>query len=162
LKLLLDAHKEGIPTYVAIAPVYPECDYKDMLEVFNAVKEANPLTYFMEPVNIRLGVAQRIQEEVRKTGNEIDMTPYTDRAKWAEYAISKLLDAERAAAATGVLDRLHLWPDHRDLGAKKVVNAQSNIWSHPSGMSYPEWLESCWNRISEWPGKPRNGAGGGS
>lgn len=32
--------------------------------------------------------------------------------------------------------------------------AQSNVWSHPSGRSYPDWLEFCWNRISEWPGKP--------
>ena len=131
LKLLLDAHEEGIPTFVAVAPVFPECGYEGMLEVFNAVKEANPVTIFMEPVNIRLGIAQRIQEEARRVKKDIDMTPYTDKAAWAEYAISTLLDAERAAEDAGVLDRLHLWPDHDDLGAKKVRKAQEAVWDHP-------------------------------
>ncbi len=153
LKLLLDAHKEGIPTFVAVAPVFPECGYEGMVEVFNAVKEADPVTIFMEPVNIRLGIAQRIQEQALEVGKEIDMTPYTDKEAWAKYAIDTLRDAERAAEAAGVLDRLHLWPDYDDLGAKKVRKAQAEVWDHPSGMSYDAWLDSKWNRISEWPGK---------
>lgn len=163
LKLLLDAHAEGIPTFAAIAPVFPECGYAGMLDVFNAVKAADPVTLFMEPVNIRLGIAQRIQQEAQKVGREIDMSPYRNEDNaWSEYAVKALLDAERAAEAAGVRDRLHLWPDHDSLGAAKVVKAQAKVWSHPSGMSYTEWLASYWNRISEWPGKPPIDLGGGS
>lgn len=153
LKLLQDAHAAGIPTFVAVAPVFPEVGYEGMLEVFNAVKEVDPVTIFMEPVNIRLGIAQRIQEEARKIGRDIDMTPFKDPKAWSEYAIPTLLDAERAAETVGVSDRLHLWPDHDALGAAKVVKAQSKGWNHPSGMTYEQWLDSWWSRVSEWPGK---------
>ncbi len=153
LKLLQDAHAQGISTFVAVAPVFPECGYDGMLEVFNAVKEVDPVTIFMEPVNIRLGVAQRIQEEARRLGREINITPFKDSKAWSEYAIRTLLDAERVAGAVGLSDRLHLWPDHDALGAAKVVKAQSKDWNHPSGTTYKQWLESWWNRISEWPGK---------
>lgn len=165
LKLLQDAHAEGIPTFVAVAPVFPECGYDGMLEVFNAVKEVGPVTLFMEPVNIRLGVAERIKkqaeelnEAAKESGNpgkflDVDITPFKDSKAWSDYAIRTLLDAERVADAAGVRDRLHLWPDHDDLGAAAVVEAQSKVWSHPSGMNYMQWLESNWNRVSNWPGK---------
>jgi len=112
LKLLQDAHAEGIPTFVAVAPVFPECGYQGMLDVFNAVKEVDPVTLFMEPVNIRLGIAERIREKALSIGRDIDMTPYGGGDAWVNYAIRTLLDAERAADAAGVRDRLHLWPDH--------------------------------------------------
>ena len=156
LELLKDAHAAGIPTFVAIAPVFPECSFDDMLDVFNAVKEAKPLTYYMEPVNIRIGIAERIEAEANKISRHIDITPYKDKPAWAEYAIGSLLDAERAADMAGVRDRLHLWPDHADLGAARVVKAQAKVWDHPSGLTYVKWLESYWYRISEWPGKASN------
>jgi DNA repair photolyase len=78
LKLLTDAHAAGIHTYVAVAPVYPEIGYEGMLEVFRAVKAANPWTVFMEPVNLKLQIAERVQRSARERGEEIDMTPYTD------------------------------------------------------------------------------------
>ena len=149
LNLLLDANAAGINTYVAVAPVFPECGYQGMLDVFKAVKEANPCTFFMEPVNIRLGIAQRIQKEAAKLGREINMTPYTNSIAWSEYAISALRDAERAATEAGVLDRLHLWPDHEALGSQLVLRNQSDPHA------YLKWLNSYWNRISEWPGKDR-------
>ncbi len=147
LKLLTDAHAAGIPTFVAVAPVYPEVGYEGMLEVFQAVKKAEPWTIYMEPVNIRLGIVDRIREEAASVGRDIDLTPFTDGVAWAKYAISTLRDAERAATAAGVRDRLHLWPDHEALGAKAVISRQSD----PA--AYLRWLETCWNRISEWPGK---------
>jgi len=147
LQLLTDAHAAGIHTYVAVAPVFPEVGYKGMLEVFQAVKAARPHTVFLEPVNLRLGIAERIQLEARKLGRVIDMTPYIDSAAWAVYAVQTLRDAERAAKKAGVMDRLHLWPDHDALSSKKVVGKQSD----PE--AYLKWLQGYWNRISEWPGK---------
>lgn len=147
LKLLTDAHEAGINTYVAVAPVFPECGYEGMLEVFNAVKAANPHTIFMEPVNIRLGIAERIQSESERLGREINMEPYRNPEAWAKYAVQTLLDAERAADAVGMRDRLHLWPDHDALSSKRVVKMQ------PDPDAYLSWLQRYWDRISEWPGK---------
>jgi len=101
----------------------------------------------MEPVNIRLGIAERINLKAVQLGREIDMTPYTDSIAWSEYAIGALRDAERAAAEAGVLDRLHLWPDHEALGSQAVLGRQADPHA------YLKWLNSYWNRISEWPGK---------
>jgi len=150
LKLLLDAHAAGIPTYVAVAPVYPEVGYQGILEVFEAVKEAAPHTIFMEPVNLRLGVAERINAEATKLDRKIDMSPYLDSEVWAKYAIRTLHDAERAAEAAGFSDRLHLWPDHDALGSKHVVKTQ------PNPEAYVRWLEGWWKRISEWPGRQQS------
>ena len=149
LKLLTDAHAAGIPTYVAVAPVFPEVGYQGMLEVFKAVKAAKPWTIFMEPVNLRLGIAQRIAEKAKDLGVEMDMTVYGGGPAWVKYAIQSLRDAERAAKTTGQLDRLHLWPDHQALGAARVVKAQED----PE--AYLKWLRSYWSRVSEWPGKAK-------
>jgi DNA repair photolyase len=147
LKLLTDAHKAGIHTYVAVAPVFPEVGYKGMLEVFKAVKEAKPWTIFMEPVNLRLGIAKRIHERAISLGIDMNMAIYDGGPAWIDYAILALKDAEKAGKATGQLDRLHLWPDHEVLSRKSVANSQED----PAG--YLKWLRGYWNRVSEWPGK---------
>ena len=72
---------------------------------------------------------------------------YDGGPKWVAYAIQCLRDAERAAKATGQLDRLHLWPDFDELSKDGVINAQAD----PA--AFLSWLWSYWNRISEWPGK---------
>ena len=115
-----------------------------MLEVFKAAK---PHTIFMEPVNLRLGIAERIAKNARKLGVTMDMSIYDTGPKWVEYAIQSLKDAERAAKATGQLERLHLWPDHDALSTKKVLKSQ------PDPDTYLAWLQGYWNRVSEWPGK---------
>ncbi|GAA5119536.1 hypothetical protein JIN84_21550 [Luteolibacter yonseiensis] len=144
LKLLLDAHAEGINTFVAVAPVFPECGYDGMLEVFQAVKAANPCTVFMEPINLRRGNVDRIRLAAERMGKPIDMTPFT--GEWSDYAISALQDAERAAADAGIVDRLHLWPDHRALATKAVLARQKDPHA------YISWLNRWWKRVSEWPG----------
>lgn len=146
LKLLMQAHEQGINTFVAVAPVFPECSYERLVELFREIKKADPFTVFMEPVNLRLDIARRIQEEAQKAGYEIDMTPYTNREAWAHYAINKLQEAERAAEEVGITDQLHLWPD-KDLGTRKVTSGQ------PNPEAYKAWLTKWWHRISEWPGK---------
>ena len=147
LKLLTDAHEAGIHTYVAVAPVFPEVGYDGMLDVFKAVKVAKPWTIFMEPVNLRLGIAQRIQERAISLGIEMDMSIYDDSTAWIEYAIQSLQDAERAAKVTRRLDRLHLWPDHEALSRKSVAMTQENP------QAYLKWLRGYWNRVSEGPRK---------
>ncbi len=82
-----------------------------------------------------------------KHGRQIDMTPYINPLAWSKYAITTLRDAERAASTAGVIDRLHLWPDHQALGSKGVISRQ------PDPVGYLKWLNTYWERISEWPGK---------
>lgn len=147
LKLLTDAHKEGIHTYVAVAPIYPEVGYDGILKVFRAVKTANPLTVFAEPVNLRLEVAQRVRNGAQGKKLDISMAPYTDSVAWSEYAVRTLRDAERAAEEAGISDRLHLWPDHDALGRQSVVERQ------PDPDEYMAWLWRWWDRVSEWPGR---------
>jgi DNA repair photolyase len=147
LKLLIDANDAGIHTYVAVAPVYPGVGFDGMLEVFRAVKDANPWTVFMEPVNLKLQIAERVQRSARERGEDIDMTHYTDNRAWADYAIRTLREAERAAEVAGISDRLHLWPDHEGLSLKSVIERQ------PDPGAYLAWLRRWWSRVSEWPGK---------
>lgn len=147
LKLLIDAKNAGIHTYVAVAPVFPECGSDGMLEVFNAVREADPWTVFMEPVNLRRGNVDRIRAAAQRLGMSIDMAPFSNPVSWSEYAIASLHDAERAAETAGIMERLHLWPDHAALATKAVLNRQ------PDQHVYLTWLNRYWHRISEWPGK---------
>lgn len=149
LKLLIDAHNAGINTYVAIAPVPPESGYEGMLSVFEAVKEAKPWTIFMEPINLRLGIAERIQDTAKSLHREIDTSIYDGGPRWVAYAVQCLRDAERAAKATGQLERLHLWPDFDELSRDSVINAQ------PDPAAFRAWLWSYWDRISAWPEKAR-------
>lgn len=53
------------------------------------------------------------------------MTIYNCRELWADYALRKLRETEKAATESGVSDRLHLWPD-KALGTKEVVKRQSD------------------------------------
>jgi len=147
LKLLTDAHEAGIHTYVAVAPVYPEVGYDGILEVFEAVKAASPHTVFVEPVNLKLSIAERVRNEAQRQGHDIDMTPYSDSRAWSDYAIRTLREAERAANTAGISARLHLWPDHEGLSLKSVIERQ------PDPEAYLSWLRSWWSRVSEWPGR---------
>lgn len=105
------------------------------------------MTLFMEPVNLRLGIAERIQERAIALGIDMDMPIYDGGPAWVEYAIQSLKDAEKAAKATGQIKRLHLWPDHEALSRRSVANTQDD----PAG--YLKWLRGYWKRVSEWPGK---------
>ena len=105
------------------------------------------MTIFLEPVNLKLGIARRIEERAKELGIGMDMSIYRPGIPWAEYAIRTLRDAERAATETGQLGRLHLWPDHDALRTASVIRAQ------PDPAAYLAWLQSYWNRVSEWPGK---------
>jgi hypothetical protein len=53
----------------------------------------------MEPVNLRLGIAQRIQERAIGLGVKMDMSIYDGGSAWVKYATQSLKDAERAAKA---------------------------------------------------------------
>ena len=53
----------------------------------------------------------------------MDLKPneFESRERWQDYAVNALQTVERLAAAMGVADRLHLWPD-KSLGNTGVAN----------------------------------------
>lgn len=136
-RTLLRAAEAGLNVYVAVAPVYPECDKKDMLETLTAIKKLNPMTIFMEPINIRAENVARIADHAARIGQKVNTDVFSSPERWREYAINQLRDFEWTAQHVGLADRLHLWPD-KSLGQ----NADPHL---------RDWLLSWWNRISEWP-----------
>lgn len=61
LETLRAAKAAGLNVFVAVAPVYPDCDAHDMNATLRAIRELDPVTVFMEPINIR---AENIATEV--------------------------------------------------------------------------------------------------
>jgi DNA repair photolyase len=152
LKCLRAAHEAGLNIYVAVAPTYPECGAQDMIETLQAIKPLNPMTVFMEPVNIRAENVKRIAEHARKLGERINTNVFATPVEWRRYAMMALSDMEIAAADVGMFDRLHLWPD-ASLGNKTAIS-QAVADLAEFGLSVEtqtKWLNGWWNRISEWP-----------
>lgn len=90
---------------------------------------SQPHTVFVEPVNLRLNARRACGTRAQRQGHDIDMTPYSDSLAWSDYAIRTLRLAERAADganATGTSERLHLWPDHKALSLKSVIERQAD------------------------------------
>lgn len=135
LATLQAAKAAGLNIYVAVAPVYPECDKADMLATLEALKELDPMTIFMEPINIRAENVKRIEEHAASIGETVRTEVFATRESWKEYAVNQLRDFEWTAQHVGLADRLHLWPD-KSLG---------------TDASLRPWLDKWWRRVSEWP-----------
>jgi DNA repair photolyase len=141
LETLQEAKAAGLHVYAAVAPVYPECDGDDMLATIRAIKELDPVTIFMEPVNIRADNVRRISEHAASLGEKLRTEVFETPARWAEYAFGQLLIFEKLALASGVHPgTLHLWPD------KQLKKHAIRISQHAAG-----WLDGHWAKISTWP-----------
>lgn len=154
LEMLRKAKAAGIPVYVAVAPTFAECDEADLRATLTKVAEHDPMTVFAEPINIRADNVERIALHAQSLGIKVRTDVFTTRESWANYALHQLHLVERIAGEVGLGDRLHLWPDP-DLGAKAVVARQLDP------MAYQDWLDRCWNRVSEWPAAREANAGVG-
>lgn len=149
---LLAARDAGLNVFVAMAPTYPECDFADMACTLKSIASLNPVTVFHEPVNIRAENVQRIAAHAQSIGERVNTTVFATPTGWRRYAVGALLDVEQVAAQTGLSDRLHLWPD-ASLGSKVAVAQAAEDYGGEFGVAgYLAWLESKWNRVSEWPG----------
>ncbi|MDB6156291.1 MAG: hypothetical protein JWL90_4744 [Chthoniobacteraceae bacterium] len=145
LKTLRAAKEKGIPIFVAMAPTYPECDEDDIRRTLEEFKKLGVVTIFHEPINIRAENVARIQAHALKEGVPLKTEVFASKASWKQYVLDQLRLVERVAREVDVFDRLHLWPDP-ELGTREFIKAQDNP------VEYVAWLESWWNRISEWPG----------
>ena len=149
LATLKAAQAEGIPVFVAVAPVYPECDYNDMRATLEAVKELNPHTIYMEPINIRADNVARIAQQAHWIGGKLKTDVFATKESWRKYALEQMLSFEECAKMLGIgPDVLHLWPD-KSLGSQDAVSQFKTDEGY--GPAYESWLNQHWNKISAWP-----------
>lgn len=148
LKTLQAAKEAGLHVYVAVAPTYPECSTPDFVKTLAALKPLDPVTIFHEPINIRAENVKRIELHAAELGVELKTDVFATRSAWRWYANTALWGMEVAAYELGLEHRLHLWPDS-SLGSKEALREACG--------GDPEaelaWLQSWWNRVSEWPGR---------
>lgn len=149
LATLHAAKDAGLNVFVAMAPTYPECDESDLRTTMKTVAELKPVTVFHEPINIRAENVSRIQSHAENLGVKLNTSVFATRESWQDYAVSSLQTVERLAAEIGIANHLHLWPDS-SLGSRAAVKRISaKLKVTPE--TFTHWLESRWNRISEWP-----------
>jgi DNA repair photolyase len=144
MKALQEARDAGLNVYVAMAPTFPESDEDDLRATVRAVAQLKPITVFHEPINIRAENVTRIAARAR----ELQVTQKTEVFEtpeaWQDYAIESFRTIQRLAKETGISKRLHLWPDP-SLGSRKCLARAKR------GAEFAKWLQTKWNRISEWP-----------
>ncbi len=153
LATLHAAKAAGLNVYVAVAPVYPDCVARDMEATLRAIKELDPVTVFMEPINIRAENVKRIEEHAAIIGaTGLRTNVFLNPIVWRNYALLQMHEFSNLISKVGMSDRLHLWPD-ASLGSKdsrKQFN-HPHSWASVLGMPYGDWLTKHWNKISAWP-----------
>lgn len=142
LETLRAAKSAGLNVFVALAPVYPDCDAEDMNATLRAVRELNPVTVFMEPINIRAENVRRIEEHARGEGIALRTDVFATTEAWRHYAYNQMLAFEDIATSLDFEhSQIHLWPD-ASLGAKDAIKQFRDL---------RPWLDRHWNKISAWP-----------
>lgn len=136
LATLKAAREAGLNVYVACAPIYPDCDVSDMDTLVNEIKQVDPVTIFMEPINIRAENVARIKAHAEIQGVLLKTEVFRNSETWRNYCIEQMKEFEDICADHSVHGKLHLWPDNFSLKGRIKEN---------------EWLQKWWGRISEWP-----------
>jgi len=173
LRCLERAAANGLNTFVAVAPMYPEIGRMDLERTLSAIagikqeeaesaeKKTNqnsfssplsplppvgsgPLTIFSEPINIRAENVARIATHAERLGLKMNVEVFESRRSWEDYAIGQLKLIQDVSGVLGLGDRLHLWPDHT-LGSRHTSERQ------PDPEAYMRWITGWWARRSEWP-----------
>ena len=144
LATLQAAAEAGIPVYVALAPTPAEVDGADLRKTLQSVADLKPLTVFHEPINIRAENVERIEAHAKTLGVRLKTNVFATRESWQDYSLEQLKLVERVAGEVGLGHCLHLWPD-KNLGSKAALKRQ------PDPVAHQSWLDTWWNRISEWP-----------
>lgn len=143
----LHAAKElGLHVYVAMAPTYPDSDRDDLAMTLQAIAKLDPITVFMEPINIRADNVRRIEAQAEALGMTLKTDVFASNERWQSYARDALKLVHELAKSYGLSKRLHLWPD-------RALGSQTSLKAVPNRATYKDWLEKKWSRISEWPKK---------
>lgn len=146
LETLKAAKAAGLNVYVAVAPVYPECDAKDINATLCAVRELDPVTVFMEPINIRAENIKRIAEHAKHMGVWLRTEVFASSESWRSHAYCQLRLFEDICRSLDFDDRvIHLWPD-ASLASRAALDQFAMSKKH-----YTKWLEHHWKKVSAWP-----------
>jgi DNA repair photolyase len=140
------AKAEGLHVYVAMAPTYPDSDREDLAKTLESISKLDPITVFMEPINIRAENVRRIEAQAQALGMTLKTDVFSSQDRWQAYARGALKAVYELAKANGLSGRLHLWPD-------KALGSQTSLKAVPNQTAYKRWLEKKWSRISEWPSR---------
>jgi DNA repair photolyase len=137
LATLQAAKAAGIPIFVAVAPTYPECDAGDLSNTITAIQKLDPVTIFMEPINIRAENAARIAARAAGQGVQLRTEVFASPQAWAAYAMGQI-KTFRDVCRDHLIPHnvMHLWPD------------KSLLARFPGERAL---LEAAWNKISQWP-----------
>ncbi len=146
LNTLRTAKEAGLHVYVAVAPTYPDSDKNDLDRTLRAISELEPITVFMEPINIRAENVLRIEAQAASVGMQLNTSVFATSESWQCYARNALKTVHELAKAHGLSKRLHLWPD-------KMLGSQTSLRAVPNAIAYRKWLEKKWARVSEWPSR---------
>lgn len=146
LATLRAAKATGLHVYVAMAPTYPDSDAEDLAKTLEAISKLNPITVFMEPINIRAENVKRIEKQAHSLGKTLNTDVFASPEQWQAYARESLKIVYTLAKDYGLRSRLHLWPD-------KALGSQTSLKAVPNEATYKRWLERKWSRVSEWPKK---------
>jgi hypothetical protein len=104
-----------------------------MRRTLKAVMELEPVTVFMEPINVRPENVARLKAA------GADTVVFATHESWKEYALHQLFQFERAAYDLRVPDNvLHLWPD-------------PGLCTKQTPPDVRNWLHKQWSKISRWP-----------
>lgn len=144
-KTLQAAREAGLHVYVAMAPIYPECDERDLAATLEAAS-LDPVTIFHEPINIRSDNAARIAAQGRACGVDLQTEVFSTPARWQDYARGQLKQVHEFAKARKLTPRLHLWPD-------KSLGSAPSLRSVKDPVAYVEWLQKQWGKKNAWPGQ---------
>lgn len=140
LAALRKAREAGLHVFVAMAPTPPESTVQDITDTLQAIAELDPVTVFHEPINIRAENVQRIAEHAASLGlpdGFLLSEVFANDGSWRAYAVNQLQEVSFQAKLAGLGERIHLWPD-KALTRGPVIPEK-------------KWLESWWERVSEWP-----------
>ena len=157
LKCLQEAKAAGLNVYVAVAPTYPECDIADFTRTLEAIRPLDPVTVFMEPINIRAENIARIEAHAASIGATVNTAPFKSPWTWRRYAVDAMRGFAFAAANARLQGQLHLWPD-ATLGSREAQKEAAE-WDRGAGYEpHLRWLQHWWSRVSEWPTTAATGA----
>jgi len=151
LECMRKAKEAGLHVYVAVAPTYPEMGLDDYREIHTMIKSLDPVTVYHEPINVRGGNVDLMENEFHKLGLEFRSDIFRNTENWAVYATQALRDFEAAAGEVGFSDQLKLWPDG-DLMGESAIQAVVDAGIFKNALEMAEWIKNQWERPVVWPG----------
>jgi len=150
IETLKRAKDEGIPTYLAVAPTFPEEQKAEFTKFITVIKDLDPVTIFHEPVNIRGKNVTLMEDAFEMEGAAFHSDVFEDRKKWSCYAMRSLLEFEGVAHEAGLADRLKLWPDEALLSnAAMAAIVEAGLF--PDSGELEDWVRAQWAVESGWP-----------